>query len=236
MFFRQQGKEVLGVDLDPQNGLCLHFGLSPRHIGGLSRATLAADAWSNSITQCPTGDYVLPYGLVSEDDRISFEQALQSNPYLLSEQLSRLEITQDSIVIIDTPPGASVYLTQALMAANAVLVVVLADAASYATLPKMIGLIHKYCSVRNDFLGQMFLINQADRIRQLAGDVMDLIQMKLADYPIAIIHQDQSIPEALARGEGLMDYDPLCRGVFDMKACIDKINQLIEDAHSVQAL
>lgn len=226
MGLRQQGRSVLSIDLDPQNALRLHFGVPPRNLGGISRATLSGESWRNSVVQGSHGDYVLPYGLVNEDDRMDFEQVLRKNTNLLREQLEGMGLARDTIVIIDTPPGSSVYLTQALNAANAALTVLLPDAASYATLPKISSLIHQHCLGRPDFYFSQYLINQVDRIKQLSGDVTDLLQAQFGKDSVMIVHQDQAIPEAFACSRDLSEYDALGRGAFDFKQCVEKIDQL----------
>ncbi len=227
---RRLGKSVLAVDLDPQNALRLHFGVSPRHVGGLARAVLAGDDWRASVVQGNTGDYVLPYGSIDESDRLDFEQDLREDPHLLRTQLGLLGLAEDCIVVLDTPPGASVYLTQALSAANAAIVVALPDAASYATLPKIMSLMKQYCSRRKNFLGYLLLINQVDRVKQLADDVTDMMIAKFGKKSIALIHQDQAIPEALAYSKDLQDYDPLSRGAHDMKNCVEAVERLLNPA------
>lgn len=225
---RRLGKSVLAVDLDPQNALRLHFGVSPRHVGGLARAVLAGDDWRASVVQGEKGNYVLPYGSIDENDRLDFEQELREDPNLLRHQLELLGLAADCIVVLDTPPGASVYLTQALLAANATIVVALPDAASYATLPKIMSLIKQYCSHREKFLGYLLLINQVDRVKQLADDVADMMTAKFGKKSIVLIHQDQAIPEALAYGKDLQDYDPLSRGANDMKNCVTAVERLLD--------
>ena len=71
-------------------------------------------------------------------------------------------------VFIDTPPGPSAYMQQALTAAQVVVVVNLPDAASYAALALMQRLVHTYCTPRPDFAGTLHVLNQADGARQCA--------------------------------------------------------------------
>ena len=233
---RQQGRSVLSIDLDPQNALRLHFGVPAQSLGGLSRATLAGEPWRNSVVQGSFGDYVLPYGLVNEDDRMDFEQVLRKNPNLLGEQLQKMGLARDTIVIIDTPPGSSIYLTQALNAANASLTVLLADAASYATLPKISSLIQQHCLDRSDFYFSQYVINQVDRIKQLSGDVTDLLQAQFGTDFVSVVHQDQAIPEAFACSRELSEYDSLGRGAFDFKQFVQKIEQLFAQSQAKETV
>lgn len=221
----RQGRAVLTLDLDPQNALRFHMGLGPQGIDGLSRATLAGQPWLNSTIQSSSSVYVLPYGAVNEDDRQSFEQLLGQDPDAVHRHLQAMDLADDTLVLIDSPPGASVYMKQALRAADLVIVVTLPDAASYATLPTIHALINTYCIARPGFVGHAHIINQVDRSRQLANDVTALMRADLGARLAGIIHQDQSIPEALAFNRTVLDYDEHGRGTHDIITCAKWIAQ-----------
>ena len=71
------------------------------------------------------------------------------------------------------------------------------------------------------------LINQVDRVKQLADDVTDMMTAKFGKKSIVLIHQDQAIPEALAYSKDLQEYDPLSRGAHDVKLCVQSVERLI---------
>ncbi|CAH2811870.1 MAG: Cellulose synthase, putative [uncultured Caballeronia sp.] len=140
-----RGRRVIALDLDPQNALRLHFGIPLDSIDGLSRATLAGDPWQTVMFN---GVTVLPYGAVVEDDRRRFESHIDRDPQWLVQTLDTLGLDVADIVIVDTPPGSSVYTRTALCASNFALNVVLADAASYAAIPQMERMIEAYAAPR----------------------------------------------------------------------------------------
>ena len=212
---RKSGHEVLVVDVDPQNSLRLHFGIDPMQDGGIALSDQRQGQWAQSMVKGNHSCSVLPYGKTSEDERTAFEYQLTIQPHLLKEQLLALGLPENTVVVIDTPPGPSIYLKQALSAANIVVIASLADAASYATIPMIEGLIKQYCQSRADFMPPFYVINQLDRSRQLAGDIADIMAMQYGTKNIAIIHQDQSIPEALAYNQDAIEYAPESRGASD---------------------
>ena len=128
---------VCVLDTDAQNALALHFGGDPQAIAGVSRATLAGQDWASVCVRGASGVFVLPYGLVNETDRVAFERHLDAHPGWMAQQLHNLHLPADAVVLIDTPPGPSVYMQQALTAAHAVVVVSRPDAASSAALALM---------------------------------------------------------------------------------------------------
>jgi chromosome partitioning protein len=186
----------------------------------VARATLSGDSWQSTAFNGVGDVTVLPYGGLNEPDRHTFEQKLDSDPNWLRSNLARLGLGANDIVVVDTPPGPSVYLKQALSTAQFALAVVLADAASYATIPMMENLLGTYCSGRTDFVGVAYVINQVDQSRLLGRDVVKVLRATLAErlFP-GVIHSDQAVSEALAYDTTALHYDALSQATQDFKAC-----------------
>jgi cellulose synthase operon protein YhjQ len=214
------GRRVIALDLDPQNALRLHFGVPLDSIDGLSRATLSGDPWRSVMFDGIDGVTVLPYGAVLEDDRRRFEAYVDQHPQWLAQALHNLRLEPNDIVIVDTPPGSSLYVRTALTAATFVLNIVLADAASYAAIPQMERLIETYAAPRPDFGGVGYVINQIDQSRQLTKDVLKVLRQMLGArvFP-GVIHQDEGVSEALACDTTLIHYDPLSQAAADFRSC-----------------
>jgi len=214
-----RGHPVLAVDLDPQNGLRFHMGLGTEAGEGIAAATLARKNWRDVCVQGPPGVSVAPFGPMDENLRVAFEHWLANDPAAVRHQLGHIGLPEDTIVMLDTPPGASAYMRQALSSADMVLITTLTDAASYATLPTMHELIHNYCGGTGSFIGYAYVLNQVDRSRQLSRDVTEMMRADLGDRIAGIIHQDQSVAEALAFNRNVLDYDEHCRATHDFVQC-----------------
>ncbi|OLL28959.1 cellulose synthase operon protein YhjQ [Burkholderia sp. SRS-W-2-2016] len=214
------GRRVIALDLDPQNALRLHFGVPLDSIDGLSRATLSGNPWQSVMFDGIDGVTVLPYGAVLEDDRRRFEAYLDQHPQWLAHVLQNLRLEPSDIVIVDTPPGSSVYVRAALTAATFALNIVLADAASYAAIPQMERMIDSYAAPRPEFGGVGYVVNQIDQSRQLTKDVLKVLRQMLAGrvFP-GVIHLDEGVSEALACETTLIHYDPLSQAAADFRAC-----------------
>ncbi|WP_228897147.1 cellulose biosynthesis protein BcsQ [Acidovorax sp. Leaf73] len=210
---------LLVVDMDPQNALGLHFGADPRSLAGVSRASLAGEDWGSVCVQSPSGVHVLPYGVVNESDRVAFERHLDAHPNWLVQQLQGLELPEDAVVLVDTPPGPSVYMQQALSAAQVVVVVSLPDAASYAALALMQRLVHTYCTPRPDFSETLYVLNQVDGARQLSKDITRVMQDNLGERLVGVVHEDQAVREALAYDQSVLEYDPQGQAADDLCKC-----------------
>jgi cellulose synthase operon protein YhjQ len=213
-----QGRSVMAVDLDPQNALRLHLGVPVEEIDGVGRATLEQRGWNTCLFRATAGPYVLPYGNLNESDRDAFEVHLSSDPDWLVRGLRQgLGLGAQDLVVVDTPPGPSLYQQQALRFANFVLIVIHADPASYATLPAMESILHAYCNNRSDFFGAAYLINNVVTSSPLARDVVRVIRSELGSRMVPnLIHQDEAVKEALAFDQLVLQYAPHSEAANDI--------------------
>ena len=214
----QRKQKVLLIDLDPQNAQRLHLGMDPDEIAGLIREGISP----SGIFDSPFGTSFIPFGRVSESELVAFEAELKIHPCWLSNGIESLGENSFDFVILDTPPGPSVYLQQSLLAAHRALVVILADAASYATVPKIVALVDEYTAGRTDFLGMHLLINQMPTHGKLGHKVRTALY---ADYgsqlvPVAI-HRDSKVSQALAFERPVLEYESGCKASLDIQYLAD---------------
>lgn len=195
----QRQRPVLLVDLDPQNAARLHLqtplhssmGLSVQHLMGLN--------WNQAVFESPFQVSVLPYGIIGDADRQALERSIDGDADWLRRGLAAMELSGDTVIIVDTPPGASVYMRQALTAADFVLAVLLPDAASYATVPYMQRWVREYCKPRPGAGGAYYLVNRMNSARVLCRDVLAGISQMLGGSLIPRqVHFDAAVEEALA--------------------------------------
>jgi cellulose synthase operon protein YhjQ len=227
------GKAVLMVDMDPQNALRLHSGLPLANIDGLARATLAESDWRSACEKVGNAVY-LPHGALNEADRNVFEQRLLHEPDLLGHRLEGLQLADDALVLIDACAGPSLYQRMALGAADFVVTVTLPDAASYASLPTMAQSIEAYCTGRSNYLGGGYIINQIDNARQLGKDLVRVLPAMLNTNPfghyLGGIHRDESVAEALACQQLVLDYAPEAMASVDITECAEGIIRALASA------
>ena len=207
---------VTVIDLDPQNGLQWHFSVDSKGGAGVCGHSLRKTNWLSA--SIPSGFDVncIPYGAVRESDRKAFESLLVKEPNWVGTQIERSGLDKDALVLIDTPPGPSVYLKQVFACADLVLIVVLADAGSYATIPAMESWLAEMSKVYPN-TPSIYLINQVDRTESLNRDVAVLLQQHLGKRLLPIqIHRDEAIGEALAMQQPVLVYDPHGQASHDL--------------------
>ena len=214
----QRGKRVLVIDLDPQNALRLHLSMDPGDLGGLVREGIG----QGSIFDSPFDVKFIPFGNVTEVELQEFEAALKVHPYWVRDGVHSFDPDAFDIVILDTPPGPTVYLQQALRAAQRALAIVLADAASFATVPQILSLVEQYTAEQPDFQGVSLVINQMSDQGQLGHRVRTALY---ESYPSRIVpvavHRDPAVSEALAYSRPVLQYEPGCKASLDIQYVAD---------------
>ncbi|MFZ6772767.1 cellulose biosynthesis protein BcsQ [Undibacterium sp. SXout7W] len=207
--FAQRKHPVLIVDLDPQNAMQWHLGgMDAVNSKGISDLTGSRTRLAGVSYTSPYGVDFVPYGQSGEVQRMRFEQVLEEKEDWLLKKLEAANLPRNTIVMLDTPPGPSVYLKQAMYAADFLFVVVLADAASYSTLPEMEDLIATYGNRSGSQVGSFYIVNQGSQ-RQLAQDVTSLFAERLGKRMVPyIVPESPQVEEALAFEKPVVLYEP----------------------------
>ena len=218
----QRGYPVTIIDLDPQNAMQWHLGgLETGEDNGISLLTATRSKLIDACYTSPFGVNFIPFGNAGEVQRQRFEGLLEEQEPWLRKKLQAARLATDTIVLLDTPPGPSVYLKQAIHAADFLLVVVLADAASYSTLPEMEDLIATYGQRSQADVPSAYIVNQGSQ-RQLAQDVLTLIADRLGERMVPYIVQESSqVEEALAFERPVLEYKPDNPASLSIQSIID---------------
>ena len=220
------GSKVLVVDFDVQNALRLHFGVPLSDERGYVAKALELHDWSQCVLSAGSNIFVLPYGDVSEAQHQAFDQYLATDPHFLTRGLAALLHYPGLIIIADLPPGPSPALTALTSLADLHLVPLLADTASMSTLShvekqRLTG------GKLNNKLGHYFVLNQSDNRRQVSRDVTALMEDKLGDRLLGIIHRDESVVEANASQKSVLDFSSSSAAAFDIEIIAKKISALL---------
>ena len=217
---------MLLVDLDSQNAARLHHQMPLSDGAGLAAQSLLGQPWANAAFRGPFGVDCLPFGTLTDHDRRNFEQQLHANPHWLREHLSALGLTPDSIVIVDTAPGGTPYLPQALQASDVSICVLLPDAASFVTLPSMAQWFAE-AAVGNPALQGYYLLNRMNSARILCRDVANALTRDLGERLLPVeINFDSAVEEALASQCPILKYAPESPASRDFAALADWVVKL----------
>ena len=116
--FHQQGKRVLGVDLDPQGSLGFSLGLDIERCATIYDALKGQTPIEDVVVQTENGD-VLPSNILLSAAELEFNRP--GREFLLKNQLSKIADRYDYI-IIDTPPALNVLTVNAYVCADALII------------------------------------------------------------------------------------------------------------------
>ncbi|MEO8488495.1 cellulose biosynthesis protein BcsQ [Pseudomonas sp.] len=192
---QRHGESVVALDLDPQNALLHHFGVSSSS-PGIGRTSLAHGQWAPLQQPGFAGCQVLPFGTVDIEQQHSLERWLKHEPQWLARRLASMGLTERQTVIIDTPAGNNVYFHQALSVADVVLVVVQADAACLGTLGNLDVLLAPHLECERPPAVHV-VVNQVDESSAFSLDMLEALKQRLGKAPLEV-NRDMKINEALA--------------------------------------
>jgi cellulose synthase operon protein YhjQ len=214
----KRNKKVVVIDLDPQNSQRLHLGLNADEIAGLIREGIDV----GSLFDSPFGVHFIPFGRSTEVDLEQFRLQLASNPEWLRDRIASLAVCEFDYVFIDTPAGPSVYLEQALKAANKSIIVVLPDAASFVTLEQTNRLVAHYTISNLQYERSFRLVNQMPKESRLAHQMRDAIFAdKTTPVVPLVIHKDPSVPQSLAYERPVTEYQAASIASLDFQHLAD---------------
>lgn len=220
------GSKVLAIDFDVQNALRLHFGVPLSDGRGYVAKSAESPDWSQSILTTGGNIFVLPYGDVTEEQRVEFEANLSHDPNFLARGLHTVLNYPGLVIVADFPPGPGPALKAMTDLADLHLVVMLADTASLSLLPqiendKMIG------GALNHRSGHYFVLNQSDSRRNISRDVTAFMQQRLGDRLLGVVNRDESVAEANASQQSVFDFSPVSAAAFDIEIVGKRIAALL---------
>ena len=207
------GHASLAVDWDPQNLLALHVGLQHPPDDGLAASAANGMPWQGSALRSADGAVVLPFGRLSVEQLRDWYPQMARERGWLAERLAQIELPPTPSgrqwIFIDTPRAPSLLTEQAMLAADAVLLVQRADPAALALLPEALAM----ASARP----LLAVINGFDASRALQQGVRAALQVQLGARLVPhVVHRDEAVPEAWARLASLPEQAPHAQATHDL--------------------
>ncbi len=224
------GWRVLALDLDRQNALRLHYELPNDELPGIADDFTTGKDWTELVVEAPSGVFLIPFGMAGADDCQRLAGHIGANPGWIRRQLAPFFEYRDLVMVVDMPPGPSVYETEFAGLSDLRLAVLLADAMSLALLPRL---------QRGDFALDVganergktgYVLNQIEPRRRLCRDVVALAQEVLGDDLYGAVHQDEAVAEAVACQLTVLDYAPDSVAAHDMAAVANRVHDSLAPA------
>ncbi|MFC0389255.1 cellulose synthase operon protein YhjQ/BcsQ [Muricoccus vinaceus] len=195
-----RGHDVIGLDLDPQNALRMHLGLSIRDEDGFASGLPRSGAWHASLRHTSYGLGILPHGSMEPRQALDLSRLLMDHPEVLADPVREMLTDPRRIVVVDTPPGPSPALSALLPLLDLAVVVLLADGGSASLIPQVAD---------GRFLGRgtmaarvaeraAMVLNQVDLDQPLSAAVLDMAHDALGPRLLGVVARDPAVAEALA--------------------------------------
>ncbi|HAT6803324.1 TPA: cellulose synthase operon protein YhjQ [Citrobacter freundii] len=225
--FARSGIKALALDFNVQNSLRLHFGSPPEDVTGyVSRAPELAD-WSQSVLTPGGNVFFLPYGQVTETQRMLFDEGLSNDPMFISRGLNTLLNYPGLIIVADFPAGPGPALKAASSLADLFLVVLQPDPVSLSCQPVVEeGKLTGNAAISNS--RYRYVINQVDARNRLASDVQTFFEQKLGPSVIGAVHNDESVREASAQQKSIFDFNAVSAASFDIELISKRLSALLD--------
>jgi len=216
----ERGYRVLVVDLDSQGHATKCLG----HEGGEAKATLfdvlvrkTPIAEVTVRTRLPNLDLV-PANLAMSTIDLSL-MPMAGREFRLARSLEEARTRYD-FVVLDAPPSFGLLNLNALMAANDLIIPVLADFLSYDGLRLLFETVQGLETDLSHQLENIFIVvNAFNQTFRIAREALDALKTHYTDYLLkSVVRQCTKFAQASSEGCPVFGYDPDSKGANDIEA------------------
>lgn len=217
-----RGYKVIAVDLDPQCNFCLSSGVDMLTVDRTLYDVFKGDAQVNDVIVPGLGYAIIPGGLALAAADMEFTQT--GREYMLSEALDGISERFD-FAVIDTPPTLGILTTNALTAADGVIIPLTADVYALQGLNQLNGLIRNVKKYSNKGLQIYGLLltkyNDRQNVSKALRDQVEAaaIQLETKVYKTAI-RESVAVREAQLLHSDFLKEAPSAKAAIDYEAFI----------------
>jgi len=222
------GARVVALDLDPQNSLRLHFGVSLHDGAGLMPALRRRHAWQSALRRTASGVWLLPYGQTDMATALADGTLLAEG--VLASVLRDVLADPATILVTDTPPGPSTAVRAVLPDTDLLVSVLLADATSISLLPAIEQ--GRAYGANPDALPRrhLFVLNQVNPLSRLSRATSEAAGRHLGARLLGTISRDEGVAEAIASQQTVAGFAPASRAAQDLAQLAGIVAARIVDA------
>jgi chromosome partitioning protein len=221
----ERGYRVLVVDLDSQG----HASKCLGHEGGEAVKTL----FDVLVRRTPLAEVTLPTrlpGLSLVPSNLAMStidlslMPMAGREFKLKKALDEVR-SQYDFVVLDAPPSFGLLNLNALIAADDLIIPVLADFLSYDGLRLLFETVHGLETDLSHQLGNIFIVvNAFNQTFKIAREALEALQTHYADYLlVSVVRQCTKFAQASSEGCPVFGYDPDSKGANDIEAMQDEI-------------
>lgn len=231
----ESGKKVLLVDLDPQGNLTLANGSEPGETKNNSAKILLDDLRAqDAIQKTNTPDLDLIPSNLRIADAEQFLPVRTNYAYILKQALSSDEIKYDYI-ILDCPPSMGAITTNALTAADLLIIPTQAEYFSAYALRDMMTLIRRIRKETNPGLAYRILITLLDLRNRAHRTIREQLQQTFGVGLFeTVIELDTRLRESPIIGLPITQYRPNSRGSQQYRVMAQELMEYVQQQKDSQ--
>ena len=222
------GWQVLVIDFDAQNALRLHFAMPLADRRGLALESVRNRPWEDLVFETSAGVLLLPFGGLTNQEGLRLQSFLRGNRSWLRERMLPFLGVPEVLVLVDRPPGRSIFLEEIAPLADLDVAILLSDASSIAVLPTIdSGEFFEDAAGKRDTAKIYYVLNQVDIRRRLRRDVLTVLRAKLGERLAGVIYRDEAVQEAIGAQRLVADYAPDSKAAHDIAELSGRLDMLV---------
>lgn len=225
----KMGRDVLCIDLDPQGDLTLALGVNPVHI----RHSLLDPLLDSSPLTSVSIESSLPgLDLVPSNREMDLaEPALSLRPNytrLLRQQVTTNGALPYDFILIDCPPSLGALTTNALAAANLLIIPTQAEYFSIYALRNVLNAVKRIKGRENPALSYRLLITMRDRRNRIHRQLGEQLQQNFQGRIFTtIIETDTRLRESAIAGLPISHYASLSRAALQYQSLAQELCEYV---------
>lgn len=231
------GQSILLIDLDPQANLTLALGFEPGKMEHTSAELLLDSSTLRDI--CLTTNFP---GIDLVPASITLEQTEQILPVYLN-YTARLKTSIDSakdlpyhIIVIDCAPSLGAITTNALTAADLLIIPTQAEYFSAYALRDMMSIVRQVRAEDNPGLAYRILVTLLDQRNRAHRDIRDQLERTFGDGLFkTLIEIDTKLRESPILGLPITKYKPNSRGAQQYRSLAEELIQYVQQTNQEKA-
>ncbi len=222
---------VLLVDLDAQGDLTLAVGMEPTQVQR-SVSSLMLDS-------TPAATIIRETGLPGLDiipanaDLLLAERFLpiqHNHEYLLRKSLRQGADLKYDYILLDCPPSLGAVTTNALTAADLLIIPTQAEFFSIHALRNMLSLVRRIRQRTNPALRYRLLTTMIDRRNRIHRSLCEQLRTTFGSGVLeSRIEVDTKVRESAIAGLPILKYAPKCRAANQYRALAQEVNQYVQE-------
>ena len=225
------GRDVVVLDLDPQNALRLPFGVRLDDPVAFTAQLRARPDWRRCLRATSSGVGLLAHGACDLVAAMALAAAVGAEPELIAAPLRDLLSRPGLYVVADTMPGPTPMLAAVLPLADLVVTVLLGDAGSVSLIPAVEGGA-SYGVMPLSPARFAYVLNQYDPRTRLGPPIADAVARHLGKRLLGRVYRDENVAEALAAQKLVADYAPGSKAAQDMALLAAAVAGWLQPARS----